>query len=321
MHSVIPSCADFGAAVVRQEADALSLLAESLGSDFSAAISLIIGSTGRIIVAGVGKSGHVARKTAATFSATGSSAYFMHAGEASHGDLGMIQPGDILIAFSNSGETAELRPVVRYAKQLGVPIIAIASVAKSTLAKAADVALVLPPVPEACPEQVAPTTSSTMMMALGDALALSVMRERGVSRADLASWHPGGRIGWRMMPVDDLIRPDDDIPLITPDTGMRDVVIEMSSCGKGIAGIVDREGALIGVITDGDLRRSFDRMLIATAGEIMSRTPITVPSGTLIGDVVALMHDRKITVLFVLSNDGRQRPIGLVHIHDLDFGA
>jgi arabinose-5-phosphate isomerase len=320
MQALATSSRNYGTQVIRQEADALLLLAETLGTAFEDAVARIVAAKGRIILTGMGKSGHIARKIAATLSATGSPSYYLHPAEASHGDLGLMCADDVLVALSNSGETAELMPVVSHARSLALPMIAITARGESLLGRTAAVSLCLPEVPEACPEQIAPTTSSTMMLALGDALAVAAMRVRGVSRRDLASWHPGGRIGWQLMPVDSVLRRSDPLPLVTPDACMRDVIIEMTSCGKGVAGVVDDSGGLIGVITDGDLRRSFDKMLTATAGEIMTADPVRVPSSTPIADAITLMQDHKITVLFVMAEDQR-RPAGLVHVHDLGMAT
>jgi len=306
-----------GHAVIQQEAAALIQLAASLDEVFSEAVQLIVGTAGRVIVAGMGKSGHVCRKIAATLSATGSSAFFLHPAEASHGDLGVLKPGDTMLVLSNSGATPELRPLVGYARKLDVPVVAVASEPKSWLMREADIALVLPQVPEACPERIAPTTSSTMMLALGDALAVAAMRLRGVSRRQLVGWHPGGNIGRDTMPVGDLVRLGEPLPLVTAQAGMRDVVIEMTSVGKGAAGVVDDAGNLIGIITDGDLRRAFDRMLTATAGEIMTANPKTVSGSTTVGEAQRMMIESRITVMFVMDPRSPTRPAAVLHIHDL----
>jgi len=306
-----------GASVIRQEAEGLLQLASGLDDDFDRAVTQIVATRGRVIVAGMGKSGHIGRKIAATLSATGSPAFFVHPAEASHGDMGLLKPIDTMLILSNSGATAELRPLVAYAKRLSTPIIAIASEMDSILMREADFRIALPRIDEACPELIAPTTSTTMMLALGDALAIAAMRARGISRAELIQWHPGGSIGGRMLPVDSLLRRTEALPLVTRKTGMRDVVLEMTSTGKGVAGVVDDEGNLIGIITDGDLRRSFERMLIATAGEIMTHGPKTVESGTVVEDALRLMTDAKITAVFVMRKDDPKKPMGVLHIHDI----
>jgi arabinose-5-phosphate isomerase len=308
---------EHGLAVIRQEADGLLELADTLDEDFSRAVEQIIHTQGRVIVAGMGKSGHVGRKIAATLSATGSPAFFVHPAEASHGDLGLLKSSDTMLILSNSGATTELRPLIAYAKTIRTPIIGVASDNESLLMREADFRITLPQIPEACPELIAPTTSTTMMLAVGDALAIAAMRERGISRVELMQWHPGGSIGWRLLPVDSMLRRAGALPLVTRSTGMRDVVLEMTSTGKGVAGVVDDDGNLIGVITDGDLRRAFDKMLIATAGEVMTASPKTVPSGTRIEEAFALMSEAKITVIFVMRKDDPRKPAGVIHIHDI----
>lgn len=319
--SVASFAAESGKSVIRQEAAALHQLADGLDGNFDAAVGLLLKTEKRVIVTGIGKSGHVARKVAATLAATGSPAFFIHPAEAAHGDLGMLMPGDCLLAFSNSGATPELSSIIAHASRLSIPIISVASRLDSPLARQADVHLSLPRIDEACPVRIAPTTSTTMMLALGDALAIAVMRLRGITRHDLALLHPGGNIGRRLMPVDQMIQRDAPLPLVHADTKMRDVVLEMTSVGKGVAGVVDETGHLIGIITDGDLRRSFDRIAIATARDIMTQEPITIPSGTTLEDAYVLLNDAKITVAFVMAQDDPGRPVGVLHIHDLALGV
>ena len=319
--SVASFAAESGKSVIRQEAAALHQLADGLDGNFDAAVGLLLKTEKRVIVTGIGKSGHVARKVAATLAATGSPAFFIHPAEAAHGDLGMLMPGDCLLAFSNSGATPELSSIIAHASRLSIPIISVASRLDSPLARQADVHLSLPRIDEACPVRIAPTTSTTMMLALGDALAIAVMRLRGITRHDLALLHPGGNIGRRLMPVDQMIQRDAPLPLVHADTKMRDVVLEMTSVGKGVAGVVDETGHLIGIITDGDLRRSFDRIAIATARDIMTQEPITIPSGTTLEDAYVLLNDAKITVAFVMAQDDSGRPVGVLHIHDLALGV
>ncbi|ARS28418.1 arabinose-5-phosphate isomerase [Sphingomonas sp. KC8] len=310
-----------GASVIRQEAQGLADLASGLDLNFASAVDCIVSTGGRVIVAGIGKSGLICRKIAATLSATGSAAFFLHPAEASHGDLGSLKVGDTLLVLSNSGATPELRPMVAYARHIGVPIIAVASEARSELMVQADIPILLPKVAEACPERIAPTTSTTMMLALGDALAIAAMRLRGTSREELIRWHPGGNIGWQALAVGQLIRAGDTLPLVKASTGMRDVVIEMTSIGKGAAGVVDDAGNLIGVITDGDLRRSFDRMLVAKAEEVMTRDPKTVGADVTVEQARELMIDNRITVVFVMDRDNPRKPAGLIHIHDLAIAS
>jgi len=308
---------DSGRAVIRHEAAALNLLAEALDRNFEHAIEEVFRAGGRVIVSGVGKSGHVGRKIAATLAATGTVSFFLHAGEAAHGDLGMVAAGDVLLVLSNSGNSRELVPLVAHARRLRVPTLAIVSNLRSPLAKAADIVLPLPEATEACPARIAPTTSTTMMLALGDALAVTIMRRRGLTRHDLAQWHPGGHIGSRLAPVEEVIDRNDPLPLVRSDAPMRNVVLEMTSAGKGVTGVVDEDGGLIGVVTDGDLRRAFDQVLIARARDVMTADPITVPRGMPVEDVLTIMNEAKITVVFVTEPGNPRRPIGIAHIHDL----
>jgi arabinose-5-phosphate isomerase len=306
-----------GRAVVLKEAEALGLLADSLDERFEQAISLVLATQGRVIVTGMGKSGHIGRKVSATLAATGTASFFLHSSEAAHGDLGMVLPGDTLLVLSNSGFTRELRPLIGYARRFAIPIIAIVSRLDSPLAKAASIILPLPLTAEACPARIAPTTSTSMTLALGDALAIAAMEKRGVTKTELAMWHPGGEIGSRLAPIEEIIDLDDALPLVGLNAPMRDVVFEMTSGGKGVTAVVDGEGALVGVITDGDLRRGFDQVLTARARDIMTPAPVTVPRGAPVEEVVALMNAHKITVLFVTEADDPTRPIGIAHIHDL----
>ncbi len=306
-----------GRAVILQEASGLAELAARLDHNFIKAVDAMLNAERRVVVTGVGKSGHIGRKVAATLAATGTASFFMHASEAAHGDLGMVTPGDLLLVLSNSGFSRELRPLIAYAKRLEIPVIAVVSRAQSPLARAADIILKLPNAPEACPVKIAPTTSTTMMLGLGDALALAIMQRRGLTRHEIAQWHPGGEIGSRLSPIDDVINMDEPLPLVRWDAPMRDIVFEMTSGGRGIAGVVDNDGALVGVITDGDLRRAFDLVLTARATDIMTRAPITVPRGSPVEEVLAIMNSAKITVLFVIDADDSTKPIAVAHIHDL----
>jgi arabinose-5-phosphate isomerase len=308
-----------GRAVISHEAAALNLLAEALDESFAAAVDQILKAERRVIITGLGKSGHIGRKIAATLAATGTPAFFVHASEAGHGDLGMLTAGDLLIAISNSGFTQELRPIIAHAQAMDLPIIAIVSKAESPLALGADIVLKLPPAAEACPVQVAPTTSTTMTLALGDALAMAVMRRRGVSRETLARWHPGGSIGNRLSPVDELLDPRRPLPLVALDSPVRDAIFEMTSVGKGVVGVLDENGELAGLITDGDLRRNFQQVFTARACDIMSQHPITIRSGTIAEDAFRVMNASKVTVLFVMDKNHERRPLGLLHIHD--FGS
>lgn len=308
-----------GREVVQIEADALHLLARSLDDNFEAACRTIFHTRHRLIVTGMGKSGHIARKIAATFSATGTPALYLHPGEAAHGDLGMIVKGDTLIVISNSGNTPELRPVLNYARVVGIPIIGITSREGSLVMDCADIHLRLPVAREACAANVAPTTSTTLQLAMGDALAMATMDMRGVSSDSLRSLHPGGMIGLRLTPVADIMHQGDRLPLVEAEASMPEAILAMTSGGFGIAGVTDSEGGLIGVITDGDLRRHFAELSEGRAGDIMTHNPKTIPSDMLAQDALMLLNTSTITAAFIIDrNDGRRPapPVGIVHIHD-----
>ena len=306
-----------GQQVIRTEADALQRLADAIDDGFADAVRLILAARGRVVATGMGKSGHVARKIAATLAATGTPALFLHPAEAAHGDLGMVVPGDVLLVLSNSGSTPEVRPIMRHARALGCRIIGMSGRAQAPVAKGADVALVLPDAREACPVNIAPTTSTTMMIALGDALAVTVMGQRGISREGIRMLHPGGAIGARLTPVEEVMHGGARLPLVPLAMAMRDVLGVMTEKSLGIAGVVDHAGRLAGVITDGDLRRHIDRLGQACAQDVMTRDPRTVPVGTLSGDARLLLAEARITALFVVARDDPHRPVGVLHIHDL----
>ncbi len=301
--------------VLRLEADGLEALAQSLDDVFTEALDLLDGRTGRVVVTGIGKSGHVARKIAATLSSTGTPALFVHPAEASHGDLGMIEPeGDAVIALSNSGETTELADLVAYAKRFHIPLIAITGRADSALAQAADVALVLPASDEASPMGLAPTTSTTVMLALGDAIAVALLERKGFSPDRFHALHPGGRLGRMLLKVADLMHRDEEVPLVGGDTAMADALLVMTNKRFGCVAIVDGDGVLQGVITDGDLRRHMSPGLLdLRAAEVMTRAPKTIGVDALASEAVGLMNSNAITNLFVVE-DGR--PVGILHIHD-----
>jgi KpsF/GutQ family protein len=306
-----------GRAVVQMEARGLESLASVLDHHFVAAVEALRDLEGRAIVSGLGKSGHVARKIAATLASTGTPAFFVHSAEAAHGDMGMISPRDVVVLLSNSGETAELLPVIEHAKRLGIPMIGISSRTESTLIRCADIPLVLPNAAEACPIGVAPTTSTTMMLALGDALAMAVMQERGFTHDDFRLLHPGGSIGLRLTKVSQFMHKGERLPLVAPDMPMSEVVMEMTSKSFGIAGVVDATGALVGVITDGDLRRHMNELTSALAGAVMSRSPRVIDAGMLAGDALRYLNDQKVTALFVVDTEtAPTTPIGLVTFHD-----
>lgn len=304
-----------GRQVIATEAEALRRLAESIDVTFAAAVDLLAGIGGRACVTGMGKSGHVARKIAATLASTGTPALFVHPAEASHGDLGMITPQDAVIALSNSGETAELRDLILYTRRFSIPLIAMVGRAPSTLTDAADLSLVLPPVGEACPMGLAPTTSTTCMLALGDALAVALLERRGFSARDFAVFHPGGKLGSQLLRVEQLMHRGEDLPLVGPDAPMGEAIFEMTRKRLGCVGVVD-DGRLVGIITDGDIRRHMAPDIFArTAGEIMSRNPRTIEPRALAVEAVAAMNGppRPVTVLFVVEGD---RPVGALHLHD-----
>lgn len=313
-----------GREIIAIESDALSILARSLDGSFVTACEVIVKAQRRVVVTGMGKSGHIARKVAATLAATGTPAMYVHPAEAAHGDLGMLTKGDVLLVMSNSGNTVELRAILHYARQLGVAIIGIASRRSSLVMEAADVRLSLPAMREACAVNVAPTTSTTLQLALGDALALAVMDIRGVSQDRLRSLHPGGAIGLRLTPVSEIMHGVDRLPLVQRDACTTNIISTMTSGGFGIAGVSDKLGNLLGVITDGDLRRHFTELASVSAAEIMTDHPKTIPADMIAEDALLFLNDAKITAAFVLDRLDAEhpgRPVGIVHIHDfLRFG-
>ena len=309
---------DHGRAVLDVEADALVQLSEVLDENFARAVELILETKGRVVVSGMGKSGHIARKMAATFASTGTPAIFIHPGEAAHGDLGMLLAEDLLVLLSNSGATPELHPIMHYAARLGCSIIGVTSQRHSPMGDMADACLTLPRVRETCPLNISPTTSTTLMLALGDALAVATMSMRGISREQLELLHPGGAIGSRLMPVNEIMHAGDQLPLVGADLPMRNVLVTMTEKSLGIAGVVDAAGWLIGTITDGDLRRNIDRLLMSVAADVMTINPKTVPDGTYVEDARAILTTNKITSLFVMDHAVPAKPIGLVHIHDFN---
>lgn len=307
----------FGRGVIEDEAEALESLSHALDDSFVAAVDALMATRGRIVVSGIGKSGHVGRKIAASFASTGTPAFFVHAAEAGHGDLGMVVRGDTLLLLSLSGETRELKHLVAYAAENGITVVGIGSKPKSTIMRLADVRLVLPSVREACPENISPTTSAIMMLAVGDALAIAMMNLRGVSRTKLNTLHPGGNIGQRLTRVSALMHAQDELPLVTHTTPMRDVILKMTAHSFGIAGVVDDDGMLIGVITDGDLRRHADQLLESTAAAVMTRDPATTDVSSYAEDALQMMEAGKITSLFVTHALNPRLPVGLIHVHDI----
>jgi arabinose-5-phosphate isomerase len=303
----------FGREILHDEARALDALADSLGEPFERAIAMILDMDGKLIVSGLGKSGHIGRKIAATFASTGTTATFLHLAEAIHGDLGIANAGDVALLISQSGATSELEPVIDHFQAVGIPIIAITGNARSMLAEASAAALLLPHWPEVGPEAVAPTTSTTMTLALGDALAMTVMRQKGFSRTDFGRLHPGGALGARLKPVRRLMHGGDALPLTNRDSSMHEAVVVMTEKRLGVVGVIGDSGNLVGIITDGDLRRNIERGLDLPASEYMTANPKTVGPDALIDEALTLFDEHRITVLLVVE-DGR--PVGVLHIHD-----
>ncbi|WP_027136020.1 KpsF/GutQ family sugar-phosphate isomerase [Geminicoccus roseus] len=300
--------------VLATEAQALQSLAGSLGTDFVAACDLLQAARSRVVVTGMGKSGHVAAKIAATLASTGTPAQFVHPAEAAHGDLGMITPADAVLALSNSGETPELQSILIHARRFGIPLAAMVGRAPSTLADAADVALVLPPVTEACPLGLAPTTSTTAMLALGDALAVVLLGRRGFSRTAFADLHPGGKLGARLVRVRQLMHEGPALPLVPLGTRMGDALLVMTKKRLGCVGVLDDQGALAGIVTDGDLRRHMAPDLLGRPVEaLMTGRVRTIVPEALAVDAVREMNAAAITVLFVVAEG---RPVGAIHLHD-----
>ncbi len=304
---------EFARQMIRDEARALDALAETIGDDFRRAVALALEMPGKLIVGGLGKSGHIGRKIAATFASTGTTAIFLHLAEAIHGDLGMAAKGDVGLLISQSGATAELEPVIEHFQAVDIPIVAITGNPNSMLGEAATALLVLPHWAEVGPEAVAPTTSTTMALALGDALAMTVMREKGFTRNDFGRLHPGGSLGARLKPVRRLMHCGAQLPLVTQETSMHDTVVEMSAKRLGVVGVVDNHGQLIGVITDGDLRRHIEQGLDHPASAFMSANPKTIGPESLVDEALTLFDEHRITTLFVVEG---QTPVGVLHIHD-----
>ncbi len=300
--------------LLEAEGTALAALAESLDDNFIAALDLLSKVSGRVVVTGMGKSGHVARKIAATMASTGTPAQFVHPGEASHGDLGMITPGDAVLALSNSGKTPELCDIIAYSRKRSIPLIGMTSKAGSELDLASDATLILPNVEEACPMGLAPTTSTTMMIALGDALAVALLERNNFTAQDYKKFHPGGALGQRLLRVCDLMHEGDELPLCDRGTIMGDALLEMTKKTFGCVGIVGGDGDLIGIITDGDLRRHMGSELPSRrVEEVMTSGPRSIHPEALAAEALGIMNANSITSLFVRDNS---RPIGIVRIHD-----
>ena len=301
------------------EAGGIAALVAALQSDlrtpFAAAVDRIGNAKGRLIVTGLGKSGHIGRKIAATFASTGTPAFFVHAAEASHGDLGMITADDVILALSWSGEQPEMRNLINYAARFRIPLIAMTAERESSLSQAADVSLILPKAREACPHNLAPTTSSLMMLALGDALSIALLEGRGFTSVDFSVLHPGGKLGAMLKYTRDLMHSGDAVPLKPLGTRMSDALVEMSSKGFGCVGIVDGRGQIVGIVTDGDLRRHMrPDLMAALVDEVMTRNPKTIGRDLLASEALEMLNSAKITALIVTD---ASRPVGIVHLHDL----
>ncbi len=302
-----------GKNVLEMEADALKKLADTLDGRFAEAVAMILATKGRLVVAGIGKSGHVGRKIAATLASTGTPSYFVHAAEASHGDMGMIVAEDTCLLLSKSGETSELSDLISYTRRFGIRLISITSNLESTLARKSDVALVLPDVAEVCAIGMAPTTSTTLCIALGDALAVAVMRQKGFDPASFHRFHPGGKLGAQFLRVQDLMYTGAALPIVAEDAPMPEVLMRMTGTGYGVA-IVARDGVLSGIITDGDLRRNMDGLMSRQAGDVATRDPKTITADALVSEAVMVMNGNKVNALCVI--DPAKRVQGMIRLHD-----
>ncbi|MCF6429664.1 KpsF/GutQ family sugar-phosphate isomerase [Leisingera sp. MMG026] len=302
--------------VITDEARALDTLADSLDERFAEAVQLILQAKGRIIVSGIGKSGHIGHKIAATLASTGTPAYFVHPAEASHGDLGMLSEGDVVLAISNSGEAPELANLLVFTRRFGIPLIGLSSKMDSALMKQADVHLQIPSLGEACGFGMVPSISTTLTLAMGDALAIALMKYRDFRPENFRDFHPGGKLGAQLSKVRDLMHAGDALPLVTENTPMSDALIEISQKGFGVAGVVAADGSLTGIITDGDLRRHMDGLLDKSSAEVMTASPASIAPGAMAQEAVAVMNQRKITCLFVVDPDNGGKAEGLLHIHD-----
>ena len=305
-----------GRRVLSVEADALAELASGLDGRFADAVEAMFAAKGKVACTGMGKSGHVARKISATLTSTGTPAVFVHPAEASHGDLGMIGPGDVVLALSKSGEARELADLIAYAKRFSIPLLAMTEAPDSALGRAADLLLLLPPAPEATAEVNAPTTSTTLQLALGDALAVALLERRGFTADRFRTFHPGGKLGAMLRTVADLMHGPGELPLVGPEAPMREALLVMTEKRFGCVGVTGPGGELAGIITDGDLRRHIDGLFERSAGEVMTLGPKTAPPSMLAAEALKTMTEipPSTTVLFVVED---ARPVGILHIHDL----
>ena len=302
--------------VATDEARALDTLAEGFDDRFADAVRLILEAKGRVIVSGIGKSGHIGRKIAATLASTGTPAHFVHPAEASHGDLGMLSKGDVVLAISNSGEAPELADLLLFTRRFDIPLIGLSSRPGSTLMTQADVHLQIPAMGEACGYGIVPSISTTLTLAMGDALAIAIMKYRDFRPENFRDFHPGGKLGARLSKVRDLMHEGSALPLVQDSTPMSDALIEISQKGFGVVGVTGAEGALVGIITDGDLRRHMEGLLDHSAADVMTKAPTTIAPDALAEEAVAVMNARKITCLFVVDPQSGPEALGLLHIHD-----
>jgi arabinose-5-phosphate isomerase len=305
--------------VLQTEAAAILALVPRIDERFDRAVEMLHECRGRVITTGIGKSGIICQKIAATLSSTGTAAFFLHPAEALHGDLGVVQADDVVMAISYSGETEEILRLLETIRRVGAKLIAITGGCRSTLAQAADVALDCKVSEEACPLNLVPTASTTAALAIGDALAMTLLVAKGFKQEDFANLHPGGGLGKRLMRVESLMHAGKHCPIVRADTRMRDVIYEMSKKGLGMTCVVDGDDGLLGIITDGDLRRHMDRaplILELTAGDVMTRNPVAIAPGTLAAEALNVLEQRKITSIVVVDGDQR-RVAGVVHLHDL----
>jgi len=302
------------ARVIRHEAAALNDLAQSLDHEVARAAQALLNAKGRVIVTGIGKSGHIARKIAATFSSTGTPAHFVHPAEASHGDLGMVAQGDVVLAISFSGEAPELSDLIAYTRRFDIPLIALSGKKDSALVRQSDITLLLPTITEACGTGVVPTTSTTVTLAMGDALAVALMEHREFTAENFREFHPGGKLGAKLARVGDLMH--DNPPLVDQGAHMSEALLVMTQSGFGVVGAVDEKGALVGIVTDGDLRRHLDGLLEKRVCDVMTRNPKTITAGRLAAEAVALMNGNNITALLVTDGETGTRAQGILRIHD-----
>lgn len=307
---------DCGTRVINNEGKALGMLADSLDENFCRAIDILAATRGRVIVSGMGKSGIICRKIAATLASTGQPAQFVHPAEASHGDLGMLADGDSVIVFSNSGETPELADIMAYTRRFGIPLIGISGRGESEVMQLADVGILLPPCREACPTGVVPTTSTIMMLALGDALAVTLMEHRGFTSDSFHRFHPGGSLGARLSKVSDLMHTGDSLPLVNVHTSMQDALLVMTQKGFGVAGVTNDNVELVGIITDGDLRRHLEGLLSKRADDVMTHQPLVITPDALAQEALAIMNSREVTCLLVVNRLESRNLVGIIHIHD-----